>query len=80
MGIEITNCFKGNHPFEEILRKEFLYSDTVVKWCPVCGSVVIDEEADGRIYPGKKMTIKSPKIAKEIQEKPKTIKNNYVGC
>lgn len=38
---------------EEIYRHAGAASDAVVSWCPWCGAVVVDEEYDGRVNPGK---------------------------
>ncbi|MBI4158528.1 MAG: hypothetical protein HY505_02845 [Candidatus Yanofskybacteria bacterium] len=46
-----------------------LNTDHVVRWCPLCGSVVIDVETDGRIQPGRVMKIRSPEIARRMSYK-----------
>lgn len=46
-------CLKGNHDLIEIYRSSYTYDEEgVVRWCKVCGSVVVDMEYDGRIQPG----------------------------
>jgi DNA-binding NarL/FixJ family response regulator len=42
----------GPKPLIEIYRHHGAGSDKVVRWCPKCGAVVIDEDYDGRIRPG----------------------------
>lgn len=57
----IKECIKGNHDLIEIYRSYSIYDEEqVVRWCRVCGSVVIDVEIDGRIRPGGVMKIKAP--------------------
>ena len=36
----------------------------VVRWCKVCGAVVIDIDFDGRIKPGAILRMRSPLISK----------------
>lgn len=54
-------CDGRMHPFQEISSVE-LEEDVyqVVRWCPDCGSVVVDMDVDGRVHPGKVMPLKSP--------------------
>lgn len=48
----------------------------VVRWCENCGSVVIDNDIDGRTAPGDWMAMKFPKIAldkaRDTQSKEET--------
>lgn len=50
-------CFAGNMHvgrLTEVYRVSLNdQEDEVVKWCPVCGAVVVDLEVDGRAYPGR---------------------------
>jgi len=39
--------------------------ENCVKWCSTCGAVVIDQEVDGRVYPGKIREMKFPKDFKK---------------
>jgi hypothetical protein len=58
-------CFTENKHtgrLETISRMCFGQEEEVVKWCPNCGTIVIDLEVDGRIYPGKIMKMQFPKI------------------
>ena len=58
-------CREGNHLLIEITRTHIGYGGAeVVRWCPVCGSVVVDVDVDGRTMAGKIMKMRSPKVAK----------------
>jgi len=46
-----------NHELDEIYRVEI---DAVVRWCPICGAVVVDEDCDNRIAPGAIMKMRFP--------------------
>lgn len=59
----IEQCKKGNHKLVFIYRNYINHlEEDVVRWCNLCGSIVIDSESDGRIYPGTIMKMKSPLI------------------
>ncbi len=46
-------CRDGNHSFKVIDRVENdPLSESVTRWCTVCGSLVTDLEFDGRVRPG----------------------------
>lgn len=40
-------------------------SESVVRWCPQCGAVVVDIECDGRIYPGRVRKMQFPRAGSE---------------
>lgn len=64
-------CRKGLHPFMKILEQEAVPSfseDTVVRWCPVCGTISVDIDVDGRIKPGAVQRARRPKILEEWGE------------
>jgi hypothetical protein len=53
MNVLPKECQKGNHPWEAVY--EDYVSDlvsNVVRWCPSCGAVVVDQDFDGRTNPG----------------------------
>lgn len=58
-------CTNGNHQLQDIYEGAFGVSGVsdVVRWCSNCGSVVVDENVDGRTSPGKIMRMKSPTIS-----------------
>ena len=58
-------CFVDN---KHVGRLEVIYrcvvsdvEEEVVKWCPVCGAIVVDNESDGRVYPGRIKKMMFPK-------------------
>lgn len=64
----LEECKKGNHPLEVIYING--YEDEpcgVVRWCSVCGAVVIDVDYDNRTSPGEVMKMKDPLITKFVR-------------
>jgi valyl-tRNA synthetase len=54
-------CDGYNHPLIEIQRKSDHYGiESVVRWCPDCGAIVVDGEMDGRVQAGQVMKMKFP--------------------
>ncbi len=53
-------CDGRNHPLEVIYEHEQGDESHVVRWCPDCGSIVVDFEMDGRVAPGGMMPLRSP--------------------
>lgn len=39
-------------------------AETVVRWCPTCGAIVVDVDFDGRTSPGRVMKMKFPAITR----------------
>ena len=61
----IKDCLEGNHDLIEIHRAYLGYDEEqVVRWCRVCGSVVVDTEVDGRTMAGNIMKMKAPESYK----------------
>lgn len=60
-------CKEGLHPLVEIHREDLGYDacDRVIRWCPICGSIVIDREFDGRLQPGYFQKLTQPKIVQK---------------
>ena len=60
----LEKCRSGKHPLEVILTTgpDDFDAYSVVRWCPVCGAVVVDLEYDGRTYSGRVIGMKIPKI------------------
>lgn len=54
------------------------FGSAVVRWCPKCGSVVVDEDYDGRTRPGAFRTFQCPESVKEMQRLEHALKNIYV--
>jgi hypothetical protein len=62
----IANCIAGNHNL--VVMERFSISsmeDCVVRWCTECGSIVVDQEADGRLM-GHYQRMRSPAITKKV--------------
>lgn len=36
------------------------FEETVVRWCPICGAIVVDTDFDGRTKPGAVMSMRVP--------------------
>ena len=51
-------CLQGLHPLKTIYTDSDGFVDIVIRWCPECGAIVIDNDVDGRVYPGKVMPMK----------------------
>lgn len=47
----------------EISKEVGAASEKVVRWCPRCGAVVVDEDYEGRVIPGRVMKMRFPKLA-----------------
>ena len=57
----MSTCDGHNHALVEIQRvSEGFDIYRVVRWCQVCGAVVIDGEHDGRVAPGRIMPMRFP--------------------
>lgn len=62
----LEKCKQGNHNLIEIMniyKGEDEYK--VVRWCRVCGAIVVDLDVDGRTYPGYYTKMIIPKNLKE---------------
>ena len=63
----LLKCIEGDHDLQEIGNPvESYLGDEVIRWCKICGSIVIDVDVDNRIYPGKVMEMRTPEITKEV--------------
>lgn len=56
-------CKKGEHPLIEIYSFYDGIAEHVVRWCPVCGAIVVDADVDGRTFPGRFVPMRLPKSA-----------------
>ena len=63
---KLHKCNTGDHELIEILNCDVGYgAEYVVRWCRVCGCVVVDEDVDGRtMKPGGHMKMIGPQITK----------------
>jgi valyl-tRNA synthetase len=56
-------CRTGLHPFDRIMDGPSVLAQTpIVNWCPICGTVSVDLEVDGRVSPGYFLKARRPKI------------------
>jgi hypothetical protein len=65
----LAECEKGNHKLVEIhraLHDPIGDVDAVVRWCEICGAIVIDVEFDNRTQPGRIMKMKGPTVTNEL--------------
>ena len=62
MALMHTPHTEGSHRLVVILRTAAGYvgEAKVVRWCEICGAVVIDLDCDGRTDPGRIMAMKFP--------------------
>ena len=59
----IEKCFiKGNHSLKVITSFGSDQDLTVVRWCEICGAIVVDTDYDGRTNPGAVMSMQFPKL------------------
>ncbi len=61
-------CLQGLHPLKVIYTDSDGFVDNVVRWCPLCGAIVVDADVDGRVYPGKIMPMKLSEIYTEVRQ------------
>jgi hypothetical protein len=59
---------KHEHDLIVIYSKGCDMESEVVRWCTVCGGVVIDIDYDGRTNPGQVMPMRFPEIAKQYMK------------
>jgi DUF917 family protein len=60
-------CLQGLHPLKTIYTDSDGFADVVIRWCPECGAIVIDNDVDGRAYPGKVMSMKLSKLYLDVR-------------
>ncbi len=63
----LGECDKGNHKWRAISRTDQGYGEEhVVRWCGMCGCIVIDIDVDNRVahLPGGVMKIRGPIVAR----------------
>ena len=59
-------CLKGKHPSEKVYSHGPGSNEKVVRWCPICGSVVGDVDYDNRTKSGAVFETQSPLILKLV--------------
>ncbi len=63
---DFSKCREGLHPFRVISRTTIgIGEEKVVRWCPECGTVVVDCDIDGRSNPGYYKKLEYPNITKK---------------
>lgn len=60
---EIPFCLKGQHNLIPVYSHGTADEETVVRWCPDCGAVVVDKDIDGRTFAGNVRKLQAPKLA-----------------
>ena len=60
-------CLQGLHPLKTIYTDSDGFVDVVIRWCPECGAIVIDNDVDGRVYPGKVLPMKLSKLYLDVR-------------
>ena len=57
---------KHKHDLIDIYSTGGDMDSTVVRWCTVCGAIVIDTDYDGRTNPGQVMPMRFPEVTKQL--------------
>ena len=77
----MENCIKGKHTLTDIMSvTHWDESQQVVRWCTVCGSVVIDVDFDGRTKPGDALEMQFSDLFKEKFEEYKKREKETSTC
>lgn len=67
---KFSECTKGNHDLVVITRSNISTgTEKVVRWCCICGAVVVDLDVDGRTSPGYYEKLRAPALAIENSKK-----------
>ena len=61
-----NGCRKGNHFLIKILSNGSEDEQAVVRWCEICGGIVVDTDVDNRTAPGDIMRMRLPKLLREV--------------
>ena len=63
----LKDCRAGKHPLRIIFTSgnDGFDVHSVVRWCSICGAVVVDSECDNRTCPGRVVPMRLPKITLE---------------
>lgn len=61
----LDQCKKGHHNLIEIYEDGQWDGDNIVRWCQICGAVVVDFDYDNRTKTGYVMAMKLPKLFKQ---------------
>ncbi|HCW05914.1 MAG TPA: hypothetical protein DGG95_00920 [Cytophagales bacterium] len=62
-------CYQQPHDLQIVVEFDVnSMSSSVVRWCTVCGAIVIDRDYDGRTNPGQIMPMRYPGWINLIKE------------
>lgn len=61
--MKFKNCKQGNHNLVPIFSCGTYDEASIVRWCSICGAVVVDKEVDGRVSPGAIRKLQAPQLA-----------------
>lgn len=65
---DFAKCRDGIHKFVKVMSVSIgIDEEKVVRWCPECGAIVVDNDIDGRIMPGYYQKLKYPNITKKYR-------------
>lgn len=70
-----NKCQKGKHSLITIFSHGSDQDLTVVRWCEVCGAIVIDKDYDNRTNSGAVLPMKFPSIVHDKNEAIIKLKN-----
>lgn len=66
------DCLEGSHTLVTISALAHWDGSTnVVRWCSVCGAIVVDTDVGGRVYPGQVQPMRFPKTLVEKHDEIK---------
>ena len=66
--LDLNDCKRGHHNLISIFStssRDIPDGEIVVRWCKICGAVVVDFDLDGRRYPGDIRKLQIPLITQE---------------
>jgi hypothetical protein len=58
----LDTCKNKQHNFVEIYRAGEPGHQDIVKWCTICGTIVIDHEGEGKVATGSTIKVMGPKV------------------
>jgi len=61
-------CLDGRHPLIPIYSASKPDVIHTVRWCPICGAIVVDTDYKENINSGQIMSMKKPDISKRTQD------------
>ncbi len=58
-------CSKGQHNLIPVYSHGTEDEEVVVRWCPICGAIVVDRDINGRTYAGAVRPLQASRLAIE---------------